>query len=281
MTQPTSAGVEIWQAGRFYPEELDRLSTCELITILLCEPEEDHAWDALFALHWRASREVLDQATALCLSACPLERRVGADILSQLGTPERTFPDECCRTLIAMLETEQDPSVLRAILFALSWQESQDGTRIALRYYRHPSAEVRDGARELLTGREEPEAVAGLIELSRDPEDHIRDWATFGLGSQTALDTQEIRDALADRLGDTDDVTRYEAMVGLSRRQDERAIPAIIAELDSGNDDTSVIEAAELAGDPRLAPALQALVLSRGGSSEALDDAIKACSTAL
>ncbi len=82
-----------------------------------------------------------------------------------------------------------------------------------------------------LSGIDDLDAIAGLIELSCDLDDDTRDWATFGLGSQTSLDTPELRDALAARLTDTDPEIRGEAMIGLARRGDERAHPAIEAAL--------------------------------------------------
>jgi HEAT repeat protein len=82
-----------------------------------------------------------------------------------------------------------------------------------------------------LCGHDELDAIAGLIVLSRDTDDATRDWATFGLAQQTALDTPALRDALAARLTDTDPEIRGEAMIGLASRKDERAATAIEAAL--------------------------------------------------
>ncbi len=262
------------------PEDLGRLSASELITIMLSEPYEDHSRDAIAALQRRGDREVFDQAAALCTSPCSLERMAGAAILGQLGTPERTFPDECRRALKAVLETEDDPGVLTATLFALSWQTHPEGPRLALPFRGHPSPDVRKGVAFLLTGSVEPAAVAALIELSRDPDEPTRDWATFALGSQISLDTPGIREALAQRLEDGELIIRCEAMIGLGLRHDERAVPAIQAELESGSNEPKLIEAATYAGDSRLLPALHALAASSEMEREELDDAIKACSAA-
>ncbi|MBE0447984.1 MAG: hypothetical protein IBX64_07800 [Actinobacteria bacterium] len=59
----------------------------------------DTARTYIAALHWRGTKEVLDAATSLCHSKNPHERSIGADILGQLGVPERTFPNEALRTL--------------------------------------------------------------------------------------------------------------------------------------------------------------------------------------
>ena len=57
-----------------------------------------------------------------------------------------------------------------------------------------------------------------------DDDPDVRDWATFGLGTQVATDSAEVRDALADRLADADEDVRREALVGLARRRDRRAV---------------------------------------------------------
>jgi hypothetical protein len=48
----------------------------------------------------------------------------------------------------------------------------------------------------LLRARDATDFVlAELIDLSRDEDDEVRDWATFQLGSQMDLDTAEVREA--------------------------------------------------------------------------------------
>ena len=56
------------------------------------QADYDAAWNAVAALHWRGSKEVLDRAVVLTLSSDPASRARGADVLGQLGLPERTFP---------------------------------------------------------------------------------------------------------------------------------------------------------------------------------------------
>src|SRR3954469_7557022 len=86
----------------------DARSVDELISVALGEPDEDPAWDAIFALRWRGSRKVFDRASDLCRSFCPVERKLGAAILGQLGIPDRSFPKSCLSILLSMLEVERD-----------------------------------------------------------------------------------------------------------------------------------------------------------------------------
>ena len=82
----------------------DARSVDELISVALGEPAEDPAWDAIFALRWRATREVFGRASGLCRIFCPVERKLGAAILGQLGIPDRSHPKSCLSILLGMLE---------------------------------------------------------------------------------------------------------------------------------------------------------------------------------
>lgn len=79
----------------------------------------------------------------------------------------------------------------------------------------------------------------------RDVDEHVRDWATFGLGVQGNLDSEQIREGLADRLTDTHRDVRGEALCGLAKRRDKRALPALIAELNQAEPSDRAFEAAE------------------------------------
>ncbi|MDR3636956.1 MAG: HEAT repeat domain-containing protein [Isosphaeraceae bacterium] len=250
----------------------------ELISAALSEPDEDLAWDAVAALHWRGSDDVLDRAVQLCQSVCAVERRLGADILGQLGVPERTFPKKCLRILLEMLEAERESQVLPAILIASSHLKDSLAIGPVVRFRRHADSEVRYGVVFALMGHDIPQALQALIELTRDPEAHVRDWATFSLGTQVETDTPELRQALAERLGDDDDDTRCEALVGLARRGDERVLPALHKELSSELVGTLAVEAAALIGRPELHPVLVALESWWDVDKELLDEAIRACS---
>ena len=90
---------------------------------------------------------------------------------------------------------------------------------------------VRYAVTRSLGGCPEESAIRALIELSRDQDFEVRNWATFGLGSLTEADSKEIRQALADRLSESNEEIRGEALVGLVERHDQRAIVPLIREL--------------------------------------------------
>ncbi|MEO0531615.1 MAG: hypothetical protein AAF266_13730, partial [Planctomycetota bacterium] len=98
----------------------DSRPVAELINVALSDADENVVWDAVSALHWRGTEEVLQAAQGLCRSSCHRERELGCDILGQIGVPDRTLPNECVKTLLDVLEDEADPTVLRSIFVAFS-----------------------------------------------------------------------------------------------------------------------------------------------------------------
>jgi len=83
-----------------------------------------------------------------------------------------------------------------------------------------------------LAGTTHPDAVKVLLELMRDDDERVRDWATTSIGGTIEIDGGEIRDALLERISDPDAATRGEALAGLARRRDQRLLPHLIAELE-------------------------------------------------
>jgi HEAT repeat protein len=257
----------------------DSRTIAELISAALgVAHDDDSYWDAVWALQYRGTSEVLKQVEELCRSGCNAERRLGADVLGQLGVPERTFPKECESVLLGMLDCERDAAVLSAILIALGHLGQPEAIEPASQLREHPDAEVRHGVVLALTGHENQTAIDVLMELSRDEDAHVRDWATFALGQQIGLDTRAIREALAARLDDTDYDTRCEAIVGLAKRGDRRVIPIISKELASDGVGSLVVEAVTMIPDSRFYPQLIALQEWWDVSKGLLSEAIEACS---
>ena len=250
-----------------------------LAAVLGTDPEENDYWDAIRALQWRGTREVFDRAVALGRSDCPHERSIGATVLGQNLVPHCHWADECLSRLLEMLSIDKDPHVLHEILCALSHLKRPEAIDPALSLLDHADADVRFGVVHALLTHEHNRAIAGLILLSRDPAAHVRDWATFGLGSMVdEVDTPELRQALVDRLDDQDIPTRTEAIIGLASRQDSRVLPVLQRILASNDVCCGDVEAAGLLGDPSL---LRLLIDLQGWSNVSpseLAEAIAACS---
>ena len=240
-------------------------------------PDDDSYWDVVWEFQRRRTEEVLFRAQELCRSRCAAERRLGADILRQFADFERAVPRQCLATLFQMLHEEKDPEVLAAILTALGHFHDADAIGPASRFRTHADPRVRHGVVQALMGHEDQQAIDVLIELSRDEDAHTRDWATFGLADQTDLDTPALRQALAERLIDSDFDTRSEAIVGLAKRRDPRVIPEIVKELTSDFVSSLAVEAAESIAAPELYPHLVDLQNWWDVDKELLADAITAC----
>jgi HEAT repeat protein len=222
-------------------------------------------------LHDGGGEEALGMASALCRHSDPSRRALGVDVLGQLGGgPDRRAVDgplhtEALDVLLALAEVEDDPYVLVCIAVAFGHIGDERCVDPLIRWHAHPNPGVRNGVVSGLLGRAEPAALETLIKLSTDSDADVRDWATFGLARYTDLDFPRLRQALIDRLGDDDTDTAAEAINGLARRGDERALPPLIEALRSQlpvSDPFVLIEAlyvlALATGDPRLHPLLVA-----------------------
>lgn len=223
------------------------------------------------------------KAVEFCISSNSSIRAEGAFILGQLGTPERPFREESTPLLIDLLEKDQDDSVRASAAAALGHLRDSLAIPHLIRSAGDRSAEVRFDTAFALGCFNSPDVIASLITLSIDPDDDVRNWATFGIGTCLDIDTNEIREALVARLSEDDSEIRGEALIGLAKRKDERVIEPLIRELSGEFFGSWCIEAAELMSDPIFYPFLLSLrdriereVESRFISQ--LDDAIAACS---
>ena len=114
-----------------------------------------------------------------------------------------------------------------------------------------------------------------LIELSRDEDSKVRDWATFAIAARDD-DGEHVREVLLDRVADSDFDTRSEAIWGLARRRDPRALPLLLEAFEGAEVGTLFVEAAGFLADARLIEPLEQL-LDWDEEAELLDEAIARC----
>jgi HEAT repeat protein len=261
--------------------QLNTLSADALFTLARTSEDAAQVWSAIERLHGLSTEAVFTEAVQLCHSHEARQRRVGVDILAQLGLPEHTYHEPVMQVLVAMLESEATPAVLASIGVALGHRGDARGIGPLLPLQQHPNADVRYGVVFGLLGHTDPRAVDCLIALSADPEERVRDWATFGLAVQIDTDTPEIRAALRARLQDPDGDTAGEAMVGLARRKDVQVVTPLLELLQSGHAGSLPLEAAAALADPVLLPTLQQIEAQWSRNQEwpyqLLEEAIVAC----
>lgn len=207
------------------------------------EGDNDAAWDAVAALHWRGSKDVLDRALALACSRDPKERGRAADILGQIGIPDRTFPDQCFAAVLRLL-ADDDQQVVFDAIFTLHHIDRSRAAPYIIPFAHHSWDNIRYAVAFALGAVDSVEAQTTLLSLMTDRDPEVRNWATFGIGQQSDADSDAIRHALKNQLCDADPDVRYEAIIGLGRRRDRRALGFLKTMLHDDPDDVFAREAA-------------------------------------
>lgn len=240
--------------------------------------DDDARWECVVALQTAGSEAVFQQAVDWCTSPVAIERALGADVLAQLreSSESSSFCDRAAPHVAALLR-DSDAAVLRAATVALSHLGARDQLEAVAALATHAAEDVRHGVVLALCGNDAPLAIATLILLSADEDEAVRDWATFGLGSQTEVDTVELRNALAARLDDPNPDARAEALVGLARVRDARVHAPLLRELQSESVGRLAVEAARDFPSPVLLDALLALTCWWDVDTRLLESAITRC----
>jgi HEAT repeat protein len=263
---------------------LETLSSPALFELARREVDGED-WSAISELCRRADPDDLLRALSLTRAESFLDRRLGCVLLGRFHTAEGepAFLEESLPSLIEALEDPEDAVRIDAI-YALSHRWDERALPGVLAFRLHPDAEFRVAATHAIMNcsHERPEAIAALIELTRDEDAGTRDWATFGLAQAIASDSPEIREALFARVADEDAEVRGEALIGLAERRDERAIEAVRSELRKPLEGDWAIEAARRLATPELVADLEAIerdVVSElpGWILQGLFEALDAC----
>lgn len=207
-----------------------------------------------------AGPEMVARAAQACASTDWATRLVGVGLLREICHAATDPVPVALAAVAGLLKGESHLLVLEAAASALGVFRSPEGIDALIRLAHHASEDVRFEVAVALPaccGEDDDARVsATLIRLSTDPDDDVRDYATFGLGTLLEVDTPEVREALADRLTDPHPDTRAEAIVGLALRKDPRAIGAVKAELAAGSVGRLAVAAAATLGELRLLDAL-------------------------
>lgn len=198
-------------------------------------------WKYVSQLRRRGERQTFLTARDLCHSRILHRRVLGIDVLCQLrhykneGKPDwhnsRAVFVHASRRIIRPLLQDGRIDVLISAIHAL-WHLSDPKIACYVsRFSTHRNLGVRCGVACALGGDGSPLAIKTLIKLTEDKYAQVRDWATFGIGDLMEKDSSEIREALFRRVKDRSIDTRNEAMVGLAKRKDPRAIELVLKAL--------------------------------------------------
>ena len=216
--------------------------------------------DNIRELRSRANANIFNACVKLIKSSKPKDRIIGIDILAQLGLTPRPFFKESRKLFFDILKKEKDPKALLSVLYAIGHNNDKlksDEIALLASYKKNQDEGVREGLVSALLSVDNKLAIDTLIHLTTDKVSHIRDWATFGIGTQIERDNKLIRKALWLRVDDKHQDTRFEAVVGLAKRKDKRIKEIIERELLTENYGSLLFEAIEELNDKDFLPLLK------------------------
>lgn len=218
-------------------------------------------WDIIQELRSRPNVFVFTKSLELMTSESIKEKIIGIDVVAQLGNEKRPFYKETIKFLFDFISKESNSKLLSSALIAISHNNNELNNRqieILSAFKNHRSYKLRYAVALSLSGLVHSKAIETLIFLSRDKKEMVRDWATFGLGTQIDIDNETIREALWERVNDIDNNTRLEAIVGLAKRKDFRVKEIIKQELVAGEYGTLILEAIQFLGIEEYIPLFNA-----------------------
>jgi hypothetical protein len=246
--------------------------------------EGDDMWPALEPARGMG-RPLFDSGVRL-LSGGLAEQEVGCLLLRMSCVDHDDWRPAATLHVLSIAPDTTDADVCDAIAGALGELAQSASIPTLVELCRHEDADVRVTAASSLAACSGPDyhgsplVVETLLGLMRDPYDDVRNWATFALGVQLRADSAEIRDLLAERLTDSHAETSQEALLGLARRRDPRALAATAAALQEDEIFERTIEAAEWLADTSLHSRLAELQDRWDPGALGIDDAIGACDPA-
>ncbi len=221
-----------------------RRSPDELLARALAYSDPWHDdWSAsLFQLGVRADQETFDWARNAAEDASLLgRRRFGLDTVNFLGfglnvdkDDEPPFAREAAEFLRPLLDTEQDPHALAAVIAAFTGYCHREETPAILIHADHTAPNVRRSVathlfiNAALGAAEQQEVLAALVRLAADPAPETRTTALYKF-TLSPIDTPELRTVMAAHLTDSHLDARIEAAAGLAQRGDERGLAVLHA----------------------------------------------------
>lgn len=232
----------------------------KLLSRLINNKTDKSRWDNISILRKRPSQELFAKCVELTESNKPKIRKIGIDILAQLGLPPRPFLQDTLKVYFELLAKETEPDVLMSLFYSIGHNnEKLDNRQIdkICSFIYNDNSWIKEGLVSAVLGIDNLTAIETLIKLSSDKLTHIRNWATFGLGSQIERNNKEIREALWKRVNDKHQETKLEAIVGLARRKDKRVNDIIRREITGGKYGTLLFEAIIETQDKEFLPLLK------------------------
>lgn len=225
----------------------------QLILKLQTIKSEKSYWEYIREIRQRPHLEVFKISTELITSNIENSKIIGIDILAQLGKEPRPLLKETLEIYLNLLKSETAEKTLFSILTAIGHNNKKltnEELKLICNFKNNKSKMVREGLIFAILNINKELAINTLIELSNDKFSNIRNWATFGIGTQISKSNKNIINALWKRTSDKHLTTRHEALLGLAKRKDTRIKEKLKKELlKMDNYGTLILEAIEELND--------------------------------
>jgi hypothetical protein len=175
---------------------------------------------------------VVPMALQLAGSSLVTERFLGVWLLAEPGYPRQPFRRQRVEMLRQRLEKDAAPRVRARAARSLGRISGADTQRVLLGYQRDPVTEVRQAVAESLRFKSgDIQAEQALVQLARDCDPQVREWAAFSLGNWWPRLRPRSLKILLGMLEDPDQQVRHEAIWALVRHRRPEAVTCLLSEL--------------------------------------------------
>jgi len=178
--------------------------------------------DILISLHERATKDVFDEASALCADPDPNQRITGLWLLREIGpTNHRPLYAETWSLLDRMAKAEQDVRVLRWVVMCFGFTYNPAALNPLVSFSTHPDPEIRESVAFHIASCSEtndPRMVDVQRQLCGDEVTQVRRYAAYDFANGISADTPEIRRTLESLVNDEDEMVRESAVEALASR---------------------------------------------------------------
>jgi HEAT repeat protein len=183
---------------------------------------EDRCREFIIALQSMPTSDVLRFLMEPTNSRTVRQRYISAWILGEVGYPKRQFVTERLGLLKEFARDGQPTRVRARSLLSLGNMDNGAAWRAILPHQRDPNRKIRLTVAQALSTCNFARGIAALYRLSRDKDDHVREWAVFGLTRPRLPHRRKILRLIRPRLIDKNRDVRIEAVIAqVEHRGDE------------------------------------------------------------
>ncbi len=202
-------------------------------------------YENIVELRKRGGETTFNECLKLINSNSEKNRYIGIQILSDFGQQPKKYENKILKIFFKLLKNETNYKIISTILNGIRYHKSvinESQIKIISKYKLSKYSEIRIQVINCFLGLENITALDTLIYLTKDKKCQIRDWATFGIGTQIEISSESILKALWARTEDKDYVTRSEAIYGLALRNIVEVELKILEELENDNFDKLILK---------------------------------------